>query len=160
MRILALDQATKTGWALFDNDKLIDYGIEDFTDIKDFPEKVNAIKHWYTNKIKETKAEVFALENVQYQTNARVHRDLSKLLGVLENYLLDNKYLYIIVDNGEWKSTCGVKGRKRVEQKKNAQLFVKRKFGIEVSDDIADSICIAWHLVCKYLDKIEIKSNS
>jgi len=155
--ILSLDQATKVGWSLFEDDKLIDCGLEDFSNIEFFAEKVNEIKKWYEKKIIETKAEIFALEDVQYQKNARVHKELSQLLGVLENYLIEKQYFYQVIPNKEWKSTCGIKGKKRKEQKANAQKFCKNKFGIEVEEDIADAICIGWHMSKKILPKIKIE---
>ena len=98
-----------------------------------------------------TKAEVFAIENIQYQGMLNAYTFLAKLLGVVENNFFEKEMVYIMVKSSEWKSTCGVKGRKREEQKANAQAFVKEKFGIDVEEDAADSICIGFHVITKIL---------
>lgn len=41
-----------------------------------------------------------------------------------------------------WKSTLNIKGRARAEQKRNAQKYVSDTYGIHVTQDEADSICI------------------
>jgi len=68
--------------------------------------------------------------------------------------LFEKKYLFFTISPSQWKSTCGIKGRKREEQKKNAQLFVKKKFDIDVDEDIADAICQGWHVAVKIIPNI------
>lgn len=45
-----------------------------------------------------------------------------------------------------WKSYCGIKGKKRAEQKANAQLYAMRTYGVSCTEDEADAICIASYL--------------
>ena len=49
---------------------------------------------------------------------------------------------FVIVKPSEWKGICKIKGRKREEQKLNTIAFVLDEFGLNVSEDIADSIGI------------------
>jgi len=151
--LLSFDQAGKLGWSLFDTEskKLIDYGIEDFTKVRTPEGRISKIKTRMNELIITTKAEVFAIENIQYQGMLNAYTFLAKLLGVVENNFFEKEMVYIMVKSSEWKSTCGVKGRKREEQKANAQAFVKEKFGIDVEEDAADSICIGFHVITKIL---------
>lgn len=105
--------------------------------------------------IKKYNPEVFAIEEIQQQINVSTFQKLAELKGVVENNLFNKEYLYFIIRSSEWKSTCEIKGKKRDEQKANAQKFVKEKFNIKVDSDTADAICIGWHIVIKILPKIE-----
>lgn len=142
MIILGLDQASKLGFSLFANGKLIKYGLADFTKYKPFNVRISEIKSTVFDFIEEFNPDYIALEDVQLQSNADTHKKLSMLLGVLENALLEGKYQYEIIPVGEWRKLTGVKGRKREEQKKSAQAIVQRIYGLDVSEDEADAILI------------------
>jgi crossover junction endodeoxyribonuclease RuvC len=79
---------------------------------------------------------------VQFQNNYVTYQQLSQMQGVLMAYLFKINIPFQIVEPSAWRKTCGIKGRKREEQKANTQLFVKEKFGIDVSEDEADAIGI------------------
>lgn len=49
------------------------------------------------------------------------------------------------VFSASWKSTLGIKGRTRPEQKKNAQQYVEKNYNIKTSQDAVDAICIGLH---------------
>jgi Holliday junction resolvasome RuvABC endonuclease subunit len=149
MKLLSFDQASKLGWALFDTDtkKLLEYGVENFSKVKDPDERLSKIKIKMNQLIKNLKAEVFSIEETQYQGMIKVYKNLCELMGVIKNNFYEQEMVYIIVKSSEWKGTCGVKGKKREEQKLNAQAFVKEKFGVEASEDICDAICQGWHVV-------------
>lgn len=159
MRVLSLDQATKTGYAIYDDEELIHYGIKDFGKIDDFTERISEIKKMQNDYIEKYNPEICSIEDIQQQVNPKTFKQLAELKGVLENNLFEKEFLYFIVASTQWKSTCNVKGRKREEQKKNAQLFVKNKFNIDVSEDEADAICQGWHVVKSIIPKI-IKKES
>lgn len=155
MKVIAFDQASLTAYSLIDsdNEELLDYGYKDFNKIKDYDERVLNIKKWINEIIQKTKPEAFALEDVQQQVNANTFKKLSELLGVLKNNFCENEYLYLIIAPTQWKSHLKIKGRKRQEQKENTVKFIKQKYGIDVSEDIADSIGIGLY-ACKELRKI------
>lgn len=134
--------------------QLIEYGTEDFSEYKDYTERISKIKQYLIKLIKKYKPEIISIENIQFQNNYDSYRKLAELKGVLENLLFEKKYLFFTIPPSVWKSTCGIKGRKREEQKKNAQLFVKKKFDIDVDEDIADAICQGWHVATKIVPDI------
>ena len=55
------------------------------------------------------------------------------------------KLPYEIIASSSWKSTLSIKGRARVEQKKNAQIYVNTIYGIKATQDECDAICIGTH---------------
>lgn len=129
-----------------ETNKLLDYGIEDFSKTKDPDERIFKIRNRMGEIIVDTKAEVLAIEETQYQGMIKVYKNLCELMGAIKNYFYEKELAYVVVRACEWKKTCGIKGRKRIEQKANAQKFIKDKFNIEVSEDIADAICLGYHV--------------
>jgi len=92
--------------------------------------------------VKKHKPDYIVFENVQFQNNYGTFQQLSQLQGVLMAYLFEINIGFTIIEPSAWKSCCGIKGRKRVEQKKNTQIYVREKYGYDVSEDEADAIGI------------------
>jgi len=103
--------------------------------------------------IEETKPNFIVFEGVQYQSNQLTYSQLSQLQGVIMGYLFDINIGFEIVKPSEWRSICGIKGRKRIEQKKNTQIFIKEKYKIDVDEDTADAIGIGYFAI----NKIKVK---
>lgn len=168
MRLLALDQATNfIGWSIWDDKKLIDYGLKDFSNYIDTVERIHKIKTWLQRFISNKNIQIVAIEDTFLQMGFKgkpvgvdSFKLLNKLMGVVEDSLYTKQLLYFVIKPTEWKSTLGIKGRKREEQKKSSIDRVKKLFNIEVSDDVADAIGIGYHVVSKYLNKIEVEKES
>ena len=143
IRILAIDNATNTtGYAVFENGKYLTGGIKKTTK-KESVHKIAEMKQWMVGMINLWDIDVVGLESVQYQGNPQTLIILSKLLGVLENAvfeILGNEPY--IVPAATWKSHSGVKGKGRQQQKENAQKTVKARYGIAVSNDLADAMLL------------------
>lgn len=99
------------------------------------------------NTIQKIQPDFIVFENVQFQQNYGTFQQLSQLQGLVMALLFETDIGFQIIEPSAWKSFCGIKGRKREEQKKNTQIFVKNKYGIDVSEDEADSVGIGvWSL--------------
>jgi len=143
IRILAIDNATKkTGFAIFEDGDYLFGGVKE-TQKVDTSTKIADMKQWFVSMLLLWDIDVVGLENVQYQGNAQTLITLAKLLGVLENasYEIMHKQPYVVAA-ATWKSYSGVKGAKRQQQKENAQLIVKARYGLSVSSDLADAILL------------------
>lgn len=151
MRLLALDQASRTtGYAIFDNGKLINWGAFTFTD-DDFGTRLVKIVNKVAALIDEYDINEIAIEDIQLQgkdiQNVKVYRALAEVRGVLEEYFTRNKIKYQIVSSNTWKSSLSIKGADRATQKKNAQNYVVGKYGLRLPEDICDAICIGTSVV-------------
>ena len=160
-RILALDQASLiTGWSLWDGEELVGHGIFKAKDSKDSVVRISEMKNWVINMVENNKPDLVILEDIQLQdfsgnpskginkfdnVGIITFKTLSKLLGTLEVALEENKILYKVIFASTWRAGVGVKGRKRPDKKKSAQLIVKRIFDLDVSEDEADAICIGMY---------------
>jgi crossover junction endodeoxyribonuclease RuvC len=150
LRVLALDQSSKiTGWCLMNDNEYNSSGIMKVNEDLDTVERLLLMNKEIINLIDRVKPNIVLIEDTQYQQNASAFRTLSQLQGVIMAYLFKLNLPFYIIPATAWKSYCGIKGKKRVEQKKNTQIFVKEKYGLDVSEDESDAIGI-----CTYSKKL------
>ena len=144
IKILTLDQSTKvTGFSVFKESKLDQYGLLTVNkNEKNAIERMKLMSGEIRQLINTIKPDYIVFENVQFQRNYKTYQQLSQLQGVLMALLFEIDIGFTIIEPSAWKSSCEIKGKKRAEQKENTQIFVKNKFGIDVSEDEADAIGI------------------
>lgn len=153
MIILSIDASTKSsGWAVFDNDKLLEYGCYTASST-DLVKRIHKITDSFDELMNKYKIDKVVLEEVrpdnEYgQKNVQTHRALMWLQGAICIMVHDKhpapvEYLY----PSEWRSECGIQtgaGRKRESLKEKDIEFAKEKFNIDVNDDIADAIGLGY----------------
>ena len=150
-RTLVFDQATNTtGWAVFDDNKLIKYGVFN-TKGASSEQKINEMKYWARDMIVSWRADRVVIEDIQLQNfeeqnlntiGVTTFKALAHLQGVLIDMFFENKIPYKVAHTGTWRKHNGIKGKSRADKKKSAQLLVKEIYQKEVSQDEADAICI------------------
>ena len=152
-RLLALDQASKvTGWAIFEDGELKFYGkisLDDpNTDIR-----LVQLRQDIQTLVADYNIDEVIFEDIQQQNNVannvQTFKVLAEVYGVVSELLQEIQIPHSTVLAASWKSTLGIKGRTRAEQKKNAQLYVEQNYGIHVIQDIADAVCIGTHHIKK-----------
>lgn len=152
-RLLALDQASKvTGWAIFEDGELKSYGkisLDDpNTDIR-----LVQLRQGIQTLVADYNVDEVIFEDIQQQNNVannvQTFKVLAEVYGVVSELLQEIQIPHSTVLAASWKSTLGIKGRTRAEQKKNAQLYVEQNYGIHVIQDIADAVCIGTHHIKK-----------
>ena len=152
-RLLALDQASKvTGWAIFEDGELKSYGkisLDDpNTDIR-----LVQLRQGIQTLVADYNIDEVIFEDIQQQNNVannvQTFKVLAEVYGVVPELLRELQIPHSTVLAASWKSTLGIKGRTRAEQKKNAQLYVEQNYGIHVIQDIADAVCIGTHHIKK-----------
>ena len=149
--ILSLDQAKDCGWAVFEKNtkKLMNYGDESFQKYKDYDDAIFHIKIFMIELIKQYDVEFVTIEDI-YSMNKQVYGKLAKLQGVLINCLLELEIDFKVIPAVTWKSYLKIsKGSKtkRKEEKKASVQFVKDKFGVEVSNNTSDAICMGYYIL-------------
>lgn len=157
-RILAIDQATHTsGYAVFSNKNLIDYGSFIATGNDDIERSIS-VKQWMISLIDQYQIDFVGIEGIQYQKEAGVttFETLARLQGILAAACVEDKKQYKIIATNTWRNYCGVQGRTRVDKKRSMQLLVKQWFGISASDDECDAIGIGKYFCDLQVPKVEI----
>lgn len=143
MKILALDQSTKhTGWSLWINGELIDYGVIDVDEGYDSITRMRIMGEKIAAIIDRRNPRYVVIEQVQFQRNYKVYSQLSQLQGVLFHILFERKIEFTLVEPTKWRSFSKIKGKNREEQKAAAIQAVYEKYDVKVTDDIADAIGI------------------
>lgn len=149
--LLAIDQASVTsGYAVFRDGNLVDYGKFTFNDDV-IAERLVKIRAKVLELIAEHDIDEVAFEDIQMQgnvaNNVQTFKVLSEVFGVISEVLQEKKMKYTVVMSGTWKSTLGIKGRTRPEQKRNAQEYVLQTYNIKAIQDVCDAICIGAHVL-------------
>jgi Holliday junction resolvasome RuvABC endonuclease subunit len=162
-RIIALDDATHdTGWAIFDGDTLIKYGVFS-TNQSTEVERISAVKQWLINLITVWAPDTIVIEDIQLQKedfngdavqNLTTYKVLAHLQGVLQNILFELHIPFETVYSAVWRKACEIKGRYRADKKRRAQLQVKKWYGLDVSKDEDDAICIGRYYLKKTTPRI------
>lgn len=152
-RLLALDQASKcTGWAIFENGELKSYGKISLDD-PNTDTRLVQLRQSIQTLVADYNIDEVIFEDIQQQNNVannvQTFKVLAEVYGVVSELLQENHIPHSTVLAASWKSTLGIKGRTRAEQKKNAQLYVEQNYGIHVIQDIADAVCIGTHHIKK-----------
>lgn len=165
-RVLALDQATNlTGFAIFDNEKLIHYGTY-HTHGESETARIEEVKNWVVSLIKNWKPDRVQIEDIQLQTKGKeedsdmvmgvtTYKVLAHLQGVLFNLFHELNIPCEAVFPSTWRKHCQIKGKTRSDKKRNAQLQVKDWYDVSVSNDEADAICIG-----RYASSIVVKNST
>lgn len=151
-RVLAFDQASGiSGWAVYDDDKLINYG-NHTSEGSHSTIKIANTKYWVASLIQNWNPDLVVFEDIQLQTYKKsetergeavtIFKKLAHLQGVLKNYVYENGIPYKICPPATWRNFSLVKGVSRTDRKRSAQLRVKALYDISVDQDSADAILI------------------
>ena len=150
-RLLALDQSGRiSGYAIFVDENLIAHGSINLTE-EDVGQRLVLIRKEVTKLIHKYDINEIAFEDIQMQAsvgnNVQTFKILAEVFGVILMLCTELKINYTIVSSNTWKSTLKIKGKKRSEQKKDAQRYVLEHYGIKAIQDTVDAICIGAHMI-------------
>lgn len=150
-RLLALDQSSRiSGYAIFIDKNLIAHGSINLTE-EDVGQRLVLIRKEVTKLIHKYDINEIAFEDIQMQAsvgnNVQTFKILAEVFGVILMLCTELKINYTIVSSNTWKSTLKIKGKKRSEQKKDAQRYVLENYGIKAIQDTVDAICIGAHMI-------------
>lgn len=150
-KLLALDQSSRiTGWAIFDNGKLINYGkFNAEVAGANIGDRLEYIRNKVQKLVEDNKIEEVIMEDIQMQgnvvNNVQTFKILAEVFGVISELLIEMKIPQSAVLASSWKSALGIKGRARAEQKQNAQAWVVNTYSVKPTQDECDAICIGAH---------------
>ena len=150
MITLAIDASTKsTGWSIFKQQELIDYGCITAGSANLF-HRIHKMIDEISKIIEKYKVDQVAIEDV-IPEDVRHNQQVYKALMYLQAFLADKCDQFNIKPTfyvaSSWRKKCGIHtGRSVYRESLKAQdiQFVKSQFGINVNDDEADAICIGF----------------
>lgn len=145
MLVLALDQALQTsGWALFKNNKLMKADIFTVSKTASMDRRLMELQKHLTELYHEYEFEKLYFEDIQLQAgNALTFKHLAYAQAAIILWCGNMGIDYEILAPSHWRKILGGNfGRKRAEQKRHAIELVQKWYGVEVSSDVADAICL------------------
>lgn len=150
MKVLSIDASTKsTGFALFDNKKLVGYKCVTASS-SDLATRIKKMVNALYDILEKYDIDIIVLEEVRPEQglqNIKTHKALMYLQGAFY-LLIQEQFKQIKIEYlypNEWRSKCGIKtgaGVRRQSLKPADIKFVKDTYGLDVNDDIADAIGI------------------
>lgn len=69
------------------------------------------------------------------------------VFGIIYENAVELQIPRTTVLSSTWKSKLGIKGKRRDDQKRDAQRFVKEFYNIKCTQDECDAICIGTYIV-------------
>ena len=150
-KLLALDQSSRiTGWAFFDNGKLVKYGKFEYGSEVPIADRLYKIRKKVLELIKEYDITEAVLEDIQMQNNVvnnvQTFKTLAEVFGVLSELFIELKIPQSAVLASTWKSGLGIRGKDRAAQKRAAQSWVTETYGVCPTQDECDAICIGSYI--------------
>lgn len=142
-RVIAFDQATENfGLSIFDDNQLVFYSLYTFSG--DVISRLTKIKKFIAEIVLPLwQPDYVVMEDIQYQYGAVLtYKILAMLLGVIEVACNEANVKYEVVSPNVWRKYAGTAGKSRREEKMLSVALVKEKYGVKVSDDVAEAILI------------------
>lgn len=145
--MVSLDTAsTKSGWSYWENGKLIDYGVIDYSKEEDAEIRLEDMCIALVEILNKYKPQIVAIEMTVVERNAHTQRTLSEIVGVVRGWVLCNYAEITCLRPSEWrKLVCNQDEKapmKRAECKEWSKNKVKQLYQIDGGDDQSDSILI------------------
>lgn len=144
--VIALDESTvSTGYAIFKDNKLIDYGAITQKS-KNVLERVNNIINEIEKLIDKYNPNDMVIENIQITMSAPTAKALMGLQFMIEMLSYQKNIKCTSIRTTHWRKVLGLSNSSKVkkeDKKREAMEYVKNKYNInEGINDITDAICI------------------
>ena len=149
MKILSLDQALQTtGWAIFEDEKLIKWGTFSTNPSYPIEERLFTIWNQLTALDREYNIGYVCFEDTQKQVNLDTYKRLCYVQSIIMLWCRERGGIsYSILSPSHWRKILKDKykinwGHKREEQKQAALEWVRQEYNGNFTSDSADAICI------------------
>lgn len=146
MIVLSLDASTnKTGVALFKDGQYATHILIDKHIIKNTMERVSAMMIGICETLDKYRPDKVIMEESMMTTNISTVKLLSYIAGAVISWCAQNNVEFQFILPSEWRKKVGLQQSKKIKRdtlKKEAMEAVKKWYGIDVTDDEAESILI------------------
>ena len=145
MITLALDQALQTsGYAIFKDSSLITADTFSVKKNSKMDLRLMELQKHLTELYHKYEFDKIYFEDIQLQAgNALTYKHLAFAQAAIILWCGNMNIDYEILSPSHWRKILGGNfGRKRAEQKRHAIELVENWYGVDVSSDVADAICL------------------
>ena len=145
MKICGIDASTKkTGIALLENGKLIEYRLIDYSREQDLDKRMREMCMSIDELLNYFEPDLILCEDVWISKNPNTAKTLARLGGAIYMWsILNNTYFKFVIPSA-WRVAVGLNiGRKKRETLKQLSIDkVKEEYGIEPGEDVCVAILI------------------
>ena len=145
-KLCCIDSSSKkTGFAFFINGDYICHDLIDCNKEKDMDKRFHDMSCQIWNALSLTKPDIIYIEETVVLRNAQTQRFLTRLQGVVYAWCINNQCEFNTIRPTSWRAAIGIKQGKNVKRdylKEQSIKYVLDKYGLNVTDDEADAICI------------------
>ena len=148
MKVAGIDASTnKTGVCMFEDGEYIGHILIDCHTEKDTMKRITMMANnicKYLNNFSDI--DVIIMEKSVLKTNIDTVQKLSNLAGIIMFYAYKNKITFKHPIPSEWRKKIGLEQSNKVKRemlKREAIKAVKQEYGLDVTDDEAESILLA-----------------
>lgn len=147
MKIAGVDASSnKTGIAIFENGQYIEHTLIDLHKIKDPDQRIPKMMVEICKYIKKHMPDKIIMEKSMMKNNIDTVQKLSNIAGAVMLYAATKNMEFQHVYPSEWRKKIGLQQSTQIKRevlKEEAVQAVKQEYGMDVTDDEAESILIA-----------------
>lgn len=146
-RLVAIDGSTqKSGIAYFCNGKYVEHVLLDFSKDKNMENRFGSMSKEIWKRLDKYRPNIVYIEETYMANNPQTSKILTRLQGVVYAWCLNNGCEFNTIRPTQWRKLLNFqqgKNVKREQLKMQSLQYILENYGLEVTDDEADAICIA-----------------
>ena len=154
IKLVTIDGSTqKTGIAYFCNGKYVEHVLLDFSKDKNMENRFESMSKEIWKKLDDYIPNIIYIEETYMANNPQTSKILTRLQGVVYAWCFNNDCEFNTIRPTSWRKQLNFqqgKNVKREQLKIQSIEYIKNNYGLEVTDDEADAICIADAVVKMY----------
>ena len=154
IKLVSIDGSTqKTGIAYFCNGKYVEHVLLDFSKDKNMENRFESMSKEIWKKLDDYIPNIIYIEETYMANNPQTSKILTRLQGVVYAWCFNNDCEFNTIRPTSWRKQLNFqqgKNVKREQLKIQSIEYIKNNYGLEVTDDEADAICIADAVIKMY----------
>lgn len=147
IKLITIDGSTmKTGIAYFINGEYNTHHLLDFSKEKNMEVRFIEMSKTIWKSLDKYKPNILYIEETYTARNPQTAKILTRLQGVVYAWCINNDCEFNTIKPTSWRKLLGFKQGKNVkrdELKTQSVDYIFNKYGIKVTDDESDALCIA-----------------
>ena len=157
IRLVSIDGSTqKTGIAYFCNGKYIEHVLLDFSKDKNMENRFESMSKEIWKILDDYRPNIIYIEETYMANNPQTSKILTRLQGVVYAWCINNACEFNTIRPTTWRKQLNFqqgKNVKREQLKKQSLQYVLDNYGLEVTDDESDAICIADAVIKMFIEE-------
>lgn len=160
MKVVGIDMSSsKTGISLFVDGEYAGHVLIDLHKIKDSDERMRKMMRGIKEKLNIYKPDMIMMEECLMTNNIKTVKILSYIAGTIISWADENEVDFRFQMPTEWRKKVGIEQSKKIKReqlKQEAVAMVKDKFSLDVTDDEAEAVLLAFSANVNDADGIDI----